>query len=96
MPRPAKARGRSFAWYGGVAGAVKSRLPEGTDCRAESVDGLTVESMKTLRAWAEGKNTGNLLEVMACMGGCVAGPSVIANPKLATAQLKKLAEASQA
>ncbi len=92
--RPAGAGGRSFAWSGGVAEAVRRRLPEGTECRAESIDGLTKDSMKTLRAWAEGKPTGNLLEVMACMGGCVAGPSVIANAKLATAQLKKLAEAS--
>jgi [FeFe] hydrogenase (group B1/B3) len=94
--RPAKQGGRSFPWSGGVAQAVKRHLGADADCRAESVDGLTKDSMKTLRAWAEGKNTGNLLEVMACMGGCVAGPSVITNAKVATAQLKKLAEAAGA
>jgi iron only hydrogenase large subunit-like protein len=49
--------------------------------------------MKSLRSWAEG--TGNLLEVMACMGGCVAGPSVITNPKVAAAQLRKMVEISK-
>lgn len=93
---PAKAGGRSFAWSGGVAGAVKSYLPEGTDFRPELIDGLTKEGMKTLRAWSEDKNTGNLLEVMACMGGCVAGPSVIANPKVSAMQLKKIVESSGA
>lgn len=93
--RPAKAGGRSFAWSGGVAYAVQRYLPEDSVCRAETIDGLTKDSMKTLRAWGEGKNTGNLLEVMACMGGCVAGPSVITNAKLATAQLKKIAETSE-
>jgi iron only hydrogenase large subunit-like protein len=27
--------------------------------------------------------TGNLVEVMSCEGGCIAGPSVITNPKVA-------------
>jgi iron only hydrogenase large subunit-like protein len=29
---------------------------------------------------------------MACQGGCIAGPSVITNPKVALAQLAKYAE----
>ena len=35
----------------------------------------------------------NLVEVMACEGGCIAGPSVITNPKVAAIQLKKYVEA---
>jgi iron only hydrogenase large subunit-like protein len=31
----------------------------------------------------------NLVEVMACPGGCIAGPSVIANPKVALGLLGK-------
>ncbi len=94
LAAPALAGGRSFAWSGGVAGAVGSRLPAGTRFEPVLVDGLNKESLRTLKAWAEGKNTGNLLEVMACQGGCVAGPSVIANPKVALVQLRKLAETS--
>jgi len=32
------------------------------------------------------------VEVMACAGGCIAGPSVIANPRIAAMQLKKYVE----
>ena len=32
-------------------------------------------------------------EVMACSGGCIAGPSVISNPKIAAVLLKKYADA---
>jgi iron only hydrogenase large subunit-like protein len=37
-------------------------------------------------------STPNLVEVMTCQGGCIAGPSVITNPKVALAQLSKYAE----
>ena len=94
IDKPAKAGGRSFAWSGGVAGAVGMRLSLGVPFKPVQIDGLDKEGMKTLRAWAEGKHDGNLLEVMACQGGCVAGPSVIANPKVAALQLRKIAEAS--
>lgn len=91
---PAGLWGRSFAWAGGVSGAVGARLPSSVAFKPVKLDGLTKEGMKTLRAWAEGAHDGNLLEVMACQGGCVAGPSVITNPKVALAQLKKIAETS--
>ena len=35
----------------------------------------------------------NLVEVMACEGGCIAGPGVVTNPKIAAIQLKKYVEA---
>lgn len=95
LEKAAKRGGRSFAWSGGVAGAVMGQLGPGADCSPVCIDGITRDSIKTLKAWGEGKNTGTLLEVMACTGGCVAGPSVITNPKIATMQLKKLAEASE-
>lgn len=91
---PAGQGGRSFAWSGGVAAAVGARLPAGVPFKPAKIDGLNKEGMKTLKAWADGAHEGNLLEVMACQGGCVAGPSVIANPKVALMQLKKIAEAS--
>ena len=34
----------------------------------------------------------NLVEVMACEGGCIAGPGVVTNPKVAAIQLKKYVE----
>lgn len=98
--RPAKAGGRSFPWSGGVAGAVARHVPASAGLRPDTVDGLDKEGMKKLKAYAAcadaSKLEGNLLEVMACRGGCVSGPSVIANAKVAAMQLKKIAEASEA
>jgi [FeFe] hydrogenase (group B1/B3) len=59
-----------------------------------SVDGFTKEGLQILKNWAAGNNTGTILEVMACQGGCHCGPMAIANPKIALNQLKKLAEDS--
>ena len=101
--RPAKAGGRSFPWSGGVAGAVARHVPAHVPLRPDTVDGLNKEGMKKLKAYAAcadaagaAKLEGNLLEVMACQGGCVSGPSVIANAKVAAAQLRKIAETSEA
>ncbi|MFA6507815.1 MAG: [Fe-Fe] hydrogenase large subunit C-terminal domain-containing protein, partial [Treponemataceae bacterium] len=97
--RPAKVGGRSFPWSGGVASAVARFVPQGIDLRADSIDGLNKEGMKKLKAYAActdaTKLEGNLLEVMACQGGCVSGPSVIANAKIASMQLRKIAEGSE-
>ena len=38
-------------------------------------------------------DTPNLVEVMSCEGGCIAGPSVISNPSIAANQLKRYDEA---
>jgi [FeFe] hydrogenase (group B1/B3) len=94
IPLPAKIGGRSFPWSGGVAEAVRRNLAEDSNYRPETVNGLNKEGFGLLKAWSEGKNTGNILEVMACPGGCAYGPLVIANPKVATNQLKKIAEES--
>jgi [FeFe] hydrogenase (group B1/B3) len=96
LPVPAKIGGRSFPWSGGVAEAVRRNLKDPSNFHPEQVDGLNKEGLALLKAWSEGRNTGNILEVMACPGGCVAGPMVIANPKVATSQVKKLAEQSEA
>ncbi|GHV88260.1 hypothetical protein AGMMS50267_06200 [Spirochaetia bacterium] len=91
----AKKYGRSFPWSGGVAEAVKGNLEDASNFRPVSVDGFTKEGLKTLKDWSEGNNTGNILEVMACTGGCIAGPMVIVNPKISLNQVKKLAAEGQ-
>ncbi|GHU25316.1 hypothetical protein FACS1894172_13240 [Spirochaetia bacterium] len=91
----AKKPGRSFPWSGGVAGAVKENLKDVAQFQPVSVNGFTKEGLKTLKDWADGKNTGTILEVMACKGGCIAGPMVVANPTVALNQVKKLAENSE-
>lgn len=84
--------GRGFPLSGGVAAAVKARLPAGLACSVEVINGLDAKSLKQLAAYTGGKGEARLVEVMACQGGCVAGPLVVANPKLAAVQIRQHAQ----
>ncbi len=91
------ASGRNFAQSGGVAEAVRIRLKHPEKLRPMVINGLDRAGMKQLAAYGKAAASGtpadaNLVEVMACPGGCIAGPSVITNVKVAAAQLKKYVE----
>ena len=94
------ASGRSFAASGGVAEAVRVRLKHPEKLRAVGINGLDRAGMKQLAMYGRiqsgemphNDTTPNLVEVMACEGGCIGGPSVITNPKTAAGQLKKYVE----
>jgi [FeFe] hydrogenase (group B1/B3) len=88
------AAGREFARAGGATEAIRSRLRDGTTLRPRLIDGLDREALKNLEALARGLPDGegetpNLVEIMACKGGCVAGPLTIADPKVAAARIRK-------
>lgn len=93
---PSTKTGRAFAKSGGVAEAVKARLTGKVEARATVINGLNKAGMKTLSMYGmmnDGKvplkaDTPNLIEVMACEGGCINGPSVVTNPKVADMLLK--------
>jgi len=95
--------GRNFAKSGGVAQAVKARLKDPSILKEAVIDGLDKAGMKRLAEFGKiftGKlprtnDTPNLIEVMSCQGGCIAGPSVVTNPKVALFQLTKYAEAGE-
>lgn len=82
--------GRNFAKTAGVAESVKLRLHDVSILRPLVINGLTKDSVKTIKNYGlynEGKGAcpaenANLIEVMCCEGGCIAGPGVISNPKL--------------
>ena len=59
---------------GGVIGAVKAQnlVP---DLKALQVSNLNKKNIGLLRAFSKGKAPANFIEVMACEGGCVTGPS---------------------
>lgn len=91
VPTPS---GRNFAVSGGVAEAVRLRLKHPEKLRLALINGLDSAGMRQLVAYGKAAAAGkpvdaNLVEVMACPGGCIAGPSVITNPKVAGVQLKK-------
>jgi [FeFe] hydrogenase (group B1/B3) len=92
---------RNFAVTGGVAEAVKVRLKSPEKLRPAVINGLDKAGMKTLASYGKIQtgemeikpDTPNLVEVMSCEGGCIAGPSVISNPRIAANQLKRYVEA---
>lgn len=94
------ASGRDFARSGGVAEAVRVRLKNPEKLRPALVNGLDTAGMKLLAMYGKNAAAGkpldaNLVEVMACQGGCIAGPSVITNPKVSAVQLKKYVESGK-
>lgn len=74
------ALGRGFAESGGVAGAVASVIAElepGRTVLYEKANGLH-ECVRLMKLAKAGKKNGYLLEGMACPGGCIGGPGVLA------------------
>ena len=55
------------------------------------INGIDKQAIRDLRGYAK-SCPGNMVEVMACEGGCVNGCNVIANPKIAARQVKELAK----
>lgn len=92
---------RNFAKTGGVAESVKIRLKDASILRPVVINGLDKAGVKALQNYGK-INAGtvpapadcpNLIEVMACEGGCIAGPSVIMNPKAGSVLLNMYANA---
>ncbi len=83
-------QGRGFPITGGVAGAVAS-LKTCEVCPL-TINGLNKENIRLLKQYAKTKKSDgyNLIEVMSCAGGCVAGPIVVENPKKATKEIQKI------
>ncbi len=79
-----RAQGRQFPISGGVAGAVASLIGDKADYRPEKIDGLNKENIKLLKRYATKGCDNNMIEVMCCEGGCIAGPGCVALPKKAT------------
>lgn len=84
-----------FAQAGGVMEAVKSYLKEEADkVNAIQVSDLNKKNIALLRAYSKtGKVPGQFIEVMACEGGCITGPSahsdVITGKRLLKQELAK-------
>lgn len=61
------------------------------EIRPICVNGLSPAAIRDLRLYATKICPGNLVEVMACEGGCVGGAGTLGNPKTATREIRKLA-----
>ncbi len=75
----ASAEGRNFCVTGGVAKAVQTLLPEEIPAHPVVIDGLTKQSVRDLKKYAKNGvcELGNLIEIMACTGGCLGGNSTV-------------------
>jgi iron only hydrogenase large subunit-like protein len=84
---------RRYAISGGVAAAVANLIDGKADYRPLAINGLTKDSVKALKKYAlKGLDDGcNMLEVMCCEGGCIAGPGCVCMPKKAAVVLEKYA-----
>ena len=73
------AEGRNFCVTGGVAKAVQALLPEEIPAHPVVIDGLTKQSVRDLKKYAKNGvcDLGNLIEIMACTGGCLGGNSTV-------------------
>ena len=75
----ASAEGRNFCVAGGVAKAVQALLPEEMPAHPVLIDNLTKQSVRDLKKYAKNGvcELGNLIEIMACPGGCLGGNSTV-------------------
>ena len=87
LPYAAHTNGRGFAATGGVTRAIENSV-HGVEVKAEQIDGLSKQQVRALKRYPQNCAC-NFVEVMACEGGCIAGPAVINNPKLAKRSLDK-------
>lgn len=92
----ASKQGREFALSGGVARAVASLLDEEIIIKAHHINGLNKDAIKDLKKFAKTGECqfGNLIEVMACEGGCIAGNATINSLKTSFKQVSAYGEAS--
>ena len=77
---------RGYPISSGVMNAVKSKVGDRVEIRPLLVSGLDKAKIKEMRTFPK-TCTANMVEVMACEGGCVNGGNVIANPKVAARQI---------
>lgn len=82
---------RGYAATSGVMNAVAKAVGDRAQIKPIVIDGITKQSIRDLKSYAKAC-PGNMVEVMACEGGCVNGCNVIANPKIATRQVQELAK----
>ena len=93
----ASKEGRFFAVTGGVAESVKVALKDFPELYPTCVNGLNPKSVRDLKGWGKkGQCTeGNLVEVMACEGGCVAGSACLNNKRITTKKITEYANSSK-
>jgi [FeFe] hydrogenase (group B1/B3) len=76
-----------FAAVQGVTQSLMNYLPKDYALNNLVIDGIDKTTLRQLKTFASGKSPASFIEVMACEGGCVAGPNSLSNPKIAAKQI---------
>ena len=94
--KESSAQARNFALTGGVAQAVNSLLNDKDKATAHVINGLDKAGIRDLKKFAKNAKCefGNLIEVMACPGGCLGGSNTINAYRQASKQLGAYVEQS--
>ncbi len=82
---------RGYAVTAGVAAAVQKKVGDRAVMNPVVINGINKQSIREMKGFVN-KAPGNMIEIMACEGGCVGGCNVIANPKVATRQVQNYAK----
>ena len=91
--------GRAFPVIGNVAAAVASFLGDPAKqehpIRPIAVNGLNPDAIKKIKTFNKVNPPGNIIEVMCCQNGCIAGPGAPVGPQMAGARIKMIAKKSK-
>lgn len=82
---------RTYAYSGGVTGAVVEHLPMNCDIQPQQIQGIDKQTIRQMKQFAKKEQSFNFLEVMSCEHGCVGGCSTITKPPVAKRQIDKSA-----
>lgn len=74
---------REFALSTGVASCVLSRVKDKDSIRTMPVNGMDKKTYRLMKTWERRAPETDLVEVMCCEGGCIAGPGTIVKPQVA-------------
>lgn len=72
---------RGFACPQGVSQSVLRRSSK--PVQTMNINGVDKKTVRLMRSWEKRPPEVDLVEVMCCEGGCMAGPGVVVNPKIA-------------
>ena len=89
---------RNFGASGGVAESVKKSLKDEDSVKPHVISGLNKDSIRELKKFAKDGQCCdgcNLVEVMCCDGGCIAGNATMNNQRIAKKLIDELSSKSE-